>query len=183
MSSSTFRRRFLQVAAGGGVAVLGGCLDSGSSPAPETSKPTVLTSEPPDELRTDDLYVKNDDHDVERVSIRLVRVDGDENRTVLDEDYRFPRTTQMVVPDVGEQGEAYEISVAVEGERAATETWDVRTCEGTEAPRGNRDVEVRIDDEVEVVKNACDAIWVESRNAIDHAEFLVEGERRQTTEG
>lgn len=186
MPSSASRRRFLRVGVVGSLAAVGGCLDSirtgVSRPqdrqaeiTTEPGTPTVRTLEPPDGPRTDDLYVKNDDGDVERVSLRLVRVDGEADETVLDNDYRFPRATQMVIPDVGERGATYEISVAVEGEQAGTWTWDVRTCEGSEAPKGNRDAEVWIEDgETEVVKNACDAIAVRSRNAVDHAEFLVE---------
>lgn len=179
MPSGTPRRRFL-AGTGTSLAILGGCLDAApgrpNSESAANPTPTVSTLETPDEPRTDDLYVKNDDHGVERVSIRLVRVDGDAGETVLDNDYRFPRTTQMRIPDVGEQGATYELSVALDRKEAGTWRWDVRTCAGTEAPNGNRDVEVRIEDgEADVVRNACDAIAVESRNAIDHSEFLVRG--------
>lgn len=189
MPSSTSRRRFLQVAVAGGVAGLGGCLGSVTSrwdPSPQsagTGTPTARTLEPPEGNRTDDIYVKNDDRDVERVSIRLVRTDAGENWTVLDNDYRFPSATQMVIPDVGEQGATYELVVSLDGQEAARETWDVDTCEGTEAPKGNRDLEVQIEDgEAEVVTNACDAIWVESRNPFDHTEFLVEGTGTETAD-
>lgn len=195
MTSRILRRRFLRVSVGGAVASLGGCLESISnrssgSRRTTTGTPTALTPEPPDEPRTDDIYVNNEDGEEYRVSVRLVRVDGDADETVLDYGYRLPGFVRLRIPDVGDQGATYEVVVRVDGDRRFTGTWDVRTCEGTEAPRGNRDAEIRIDDgEVELVENACDAIWVESRPASDHTEFLVEGTetgtkmRTATTDG
>lgn len=177
MPSSILRRRFLRVSVGGAVASLGGCLESirSSGSRRTTGTPTYRTPPPPDEPRTDDIYVNNEDGEEYRVSIRLVRVDGDAEVTVLDYGYRLPDFVRFRIPDVGDQGATYEVVVGVDGDRRFTGTWDVRTCEGTEAPRGNRDAEVRIEDgEIDVVTNACDAIWVEPRPASDHTGFLVE---------
>lgn len=127
------------------------------------------------EPRTDDLYVNNEDGYEYRVSIRLVRIDGEADEIVLDNDYRLPSLDRFRIPDVGDEEATYEVEVEVDGEEF-TNTWDVRTCEGTNAPKGNRDAEVRIDDgEVELVENVCDAIWIERRPSSNHEEFLVEG--------
>lgn len=175
MPSNTSRRQFLATGAGTSLLALGGCLSGASDDESATT-----TTNSPDERRTDDLYVNNTDGAERRVAVRLEPVGDDASETVHDEKYLLPGSTRVRVPDVGEEGDAYDLTVSVNGEQF-TETWDVRTCDGTEAPKGNRDAEVRIDDgDVEFRENACDAIFVESRPASDHTEYRVDG--TQTTD-
>ena len=173
MIPNASRRRFLTLSSGTSVLVLSGCLSTDGLGWGES------TPEP----RTDDLYVNNKDGYEYRVSIRLARINGDSegDETVLDNDYRLPSLDRFRIPDVGDEGATYEVGVEVDGEEF-TNTWDVRTCKGTNAPKGNRDAEVRINDgEVELVENVCDAIWVERRPSSDHEEYLVEETETGTT--
>lgn len=155
-------RRSVLATVGSALVVSAGCTAddgpgtrTGDEPESPQAEPTAVT--PTDVDRVDDFYVEN--LHGERHTVHVTVSAGNDD-PVIDGRYRLPARTGIHIPDVGEEGNSYDVVVSLGDGRRLDETWDVRDCPN--AYEGNRDASVRVtaEGELRLVENGCDVITV-----------------------
>lgn len=135
-----------------------GCTESqnsGETP-PETASETATDTDEIDE----NFYIENRSSSQANIS---VTVSGSEE-TYISDTFSVPGSTGIIFESVIAESDTYDVTASLSSTSTSTDVtanWGVSSCEGSEAPKGNRDGGVQyMDDDLRFRQNNCDVVYV-----------------------